>query len=174
MPYLTCSSCGLPTYCVSEGTCPACGTPLRRSGPPVGPRPSPDPEVRTKLAMARRELNADAALLSEIRGGKEHVRWAVGGYEGVVAPLRDTICERLLDGRIGAVVPDATAHPAVRDLPAVRDGDIRAYIGVPFQTPDARAYVLCCLAYEARPDLGESDVRFLQGMVESLRPLLER
>ena len=62
----------------------------------------------------------------------------------------------------------------MRDLPAVRDGDIRAYIGVPFQTPDARAYVLCCLAYEARPDLGESDVRFLQGMVESLRPLLER
>jgi GAF domain-containing protein len=126
------------------------------------------------LAMARRELAADAALLSEIRGGREHVRWAVGGFEGVVAPLRDTICQRLLDGRIDAVVTDTAAHPAVRDLRAVREGDIRAYIGVPFQTADARAYVLCCLAFETRPDLGESDVRFLQGMVESLRPLLER
>jgi GAF domain-containing protein len=126
------------------------------------------------LAMARRELAADAALLSEIRGGREHVRWAVGGYEGVVAPLRDTICQRLLDGRIDAVVTDTAAHPAVRDLRAVREGDIRAYIGVPFQIADARAYVLCCLAFETRPDLGESDVRFLQGMVESLRPLLER
>jgi hypothetical protein len=32
--------------------------------------------------------------------------------------------------------------------------------------------VLCCLAGEARPDLGEADVRFLQGVAESLRPLL--
>ena len=40
-------------------------------------------------------------------------------------------------------------------------------------TENARAYVLCCLAREARPDLGEADVRFLQGVAESLRPLLE-
>ncbi|HEX6027089.1 MAG TPA: GAF domain-containing protein [Solirubrobacter sp.] len=145
---------------------------LRRAEPPVGPRPTRDPEVHSVLAMARRELGADAALLSEVRGGREHVRWAVGGYEGVVAPLRDTICERLLDGRISSVVADTAAHPAVRDLPAVRDGEIRAYIGVPFETADARAYVLCCLAHETRPDLGDSDVRFLQGLVESLRPLL--
>src|SRR5215207_3678969 len=123
MPYLTCSSCGLPTYCVSEGICPACGTPLRRSGPPVGPRPvhrGPDAEVHAKLAMACRELAADAALLSEIREGREHVRWAVGegGYAGAAVPLRDTICERLLNGRIGSVVTDTTADPAVRDVPA--------------------------------------------------------
>ena len=105
MPYLTCSSCGLPTYCVSEGTCPACNTPLRRSGPPVGPRPSRDPEVHTKLAMARRELAADAALLSEIRGGREHVRWAVGGYEGVVAPMRPSSSRWQIVSRSGATTP---------------------------------------------------------------------
>ena len=126
------------------------------------------------LAVARRELGADAALLSEVRDGREHVRWAVGGYEGIVAPLRDTICERLLEGRIGSVVTDTAAHPALRELPAVREGGIRAYIGVPFRASDARAYVLCCLAREARPDLGDREVRFLQGMVESLRPLLAR
>jgi GAF domain-containing protein len=178
MPYLTCSSCGLATYCVSEGTCPACGTALRRAGPPVGPRPAQralDAEVHAKLGMACRELSADAALLSEIRAGREHVRWAFGegGYAGAAVPLRDTICERLLDGRIGSVVEDATAEPELRDLPAVRDGDIRAYIGVPFTTADARAYVLCCLAHEVRPDFGEGDLRFMQGLAESVRPLLE-
>ena len=55
----------------------------------------------------------------------------------------------------------------------MRDGLVRAYIGVPFETDNARAYVLCCLAREARPDLSEADVRFLQGVAESLRPLLE-
>jgi hypothetical protein len=44
---------------------------------------------------------------------------------------------------------------------------------VPFTTADARLYVLCCLAGEARRDLGESDVRFVRGMAESIRSLLE-
>ena len=66
--------------------------------------------MRAKLAMACRELDADTALLSEIRDGREHVRWGAGedGYVGASVPLRDTICERLLDGRIGSVVADAT------------------------------------------------------------------
>ena len=153
---------------------------VRDAAAPLRPAGRAAPEPRTprshaKLAMARRELAADAALLSEIRGGREHVRWAVGGR------LRG---RRRAAARHDLRAPAGRPHrraswqtprrePAVRDLPAVRDGDIRAYIGVPFETPDARAYVLCCLAYEARPDLGESDVRFLQGLVESLRPLLE-
>ena len=178
MPYLTCTSCGLRTYAVSEGTCPSCGTGLRRLVPPAGPRPARpdrDGQVRAKLAMACRELDADSALLSEIRDGHEHVRWGAGedGFVGLSVPLHDTVCERLLDGRIGPLVADATLEPSLNELEGVRDGTIRAYIGVPFETERARAYVLCCLAREARPDLGEADVRFLQGVAESLRPLLE-
>jgi GAF domain-containing protein len=178
MPYLTCSSCGLRTYVVSEGTCPSCGTGMRRPAPPAGPRPARwdrDGQVHAKLAMACRELDADTALLSEIRSGREHVRWGAGenGYVGASLALDDTVCARLLDGRIGNVVADTTLEPSLRALAGVQDGTIRAYIGVPFQTEGARAYVLCCLAREARPDLGEADVRFLQGVAESLRPLLE-
>jgi GAF domain-containing protein len=125
--------------------------------------------------MACRELDADAALLSEVRGGREHVRWGAGeaGYVGLSVPLGDTVCARLLDGRIANVVSDATLEESLNQLAGVSDGSIRAYIGVPFETEDARAYVLCCLAREARPDLGEADIRFLQGVAESLRPLLE-
>jgi hypothetical protein len=174
MPYLTCSSCGLPTYIVSEGSCPACGTVLRRTSPPVGPRPAEsrrDEAVRAKLAMARRELHTETALLTEVRGGREHIRWqeGEGPYLGRAVPLSDTICDRLLNGDIGPVVADVQHEPA---LHGVKAGEVRAYIGVPFITSDARAYVLCCLAHEVRPDLGEADVRFLEGLVESLRPVL--
>jgi GAF domain-containing protein len=125
--------------------------------------------------MACRELSADAALLSEVRGDREHVRWGAGeaGYVGVSVPLRDTVCGRLLDGRISNIVFDATLEESLNQLAGVQEGTIRAYIGVPFETEDARAYVLCCLAREARPDLGDADIRFLQGVAESLRPLLE-
>jgi GAF domain-containing protein len=178
MPYLMCSTCGLRTYAVSEGTCPSCGTGLRRAKPTAGPRPvglERDGQLRAKLQMACRELNADAALLSEIRSGREHVRWGAGeaGFVGSSFPLSDTVCARLLDGRIANVVSDARLEESLNQLAGVTDGTVRAYIGVPFETEDARAYVLCCLAREARPDLGEADVRFLQGVAESLRPLLE-
>jgi GAF domain-containing protein len=144
----------------------------------AGPRPADwdhDGQLRAKLAMACRELDVDAALLSEIRNGREHVRWGAGeaGYVGASFPLSDTICARLLDGRIDHVVSDTTVEESLNHLAGVKDGTVRAYIGVPFETDDARAYVLCCLAREARPDLGEADVRFLQGVAESLRPLLD-
>jgi hypothetical protein len=171
MPYLTCTSCGSRTYVVSEGTCSSCGAVLRRTMPPAGPRSAADEHVRSKLAMAMRELRADTALLTEVRDGREHIRWqeGEGPYLGRAIPLGDTICDRLLSGTIGPVVSDVRAEPALR---GVQSGDVRAYIGVPFSTADARAYVLCCLAHEVRPDLGEADVRFLQGVAESLRTAL--
>jgi GAF domain-containing protein len=131
--------------------------------------------VQAELAMLCRELDMDSALVSEITGGREVVRWAAGegDYATVSAALEETICARLLDGRIGPVVSDTTAEPSLNQLEPVRDGSIGAYLGVPFTTTDARLYVLCCLAREARPDLGERDVHFLRGLAESVRSHLE-
>jgi GAF domain-containing protein len=131
--------------------------------------------VRAELAMLCRELDMDSALVSEITGGREVVRWAAGegDYATVSAALEETICARLLDGRIGPLVSDTAAEPSLQQLEAVRDGTIGAYLGVPFTTADARLYVLCCLAHEARPDLGDGDVRFLRGLAESVRSHLE-
>ena len=131
--------------------------------------------VRAELAMLCRELDMDSALVSEITGGREVVRWAAGegDYASVSAALEETICARLLDGRIGPLVTDTKAEPSLKGLEAVRDGSIGAYLGVPFTTADARLYVLCCLAREARPDLADGDVRFLRGLAESMRSHLE-
>jgi GAF domain-containing protein len=131
--------------------------------------------VRAELAMLCGELDMDSALVSEITGGREVVRWAAGegDYASVSAALEETICARLLDGRIGPLVIDTKAEPSLNTLAAVREGPIGAYLGVPFTTADARLYVLCCLAREARPDLGAADVRFLRGLAESVRSHLE-
>ena len=131
--------------------------------------------VQAELAMLCRELDMDSALVSEITGGREVVRWAAGegDYATVSAALEETICARLLDGRIGPLVSDTAAEPSLNQLEAVRAGTIGSYLGVPFTTADARLYVLCCLAREARPDLGERDVHFLRGLAESVRSHLE-
>jgi GAF domain-containing protein len=188
MPYQTCPQCGLRTYAISGEECPRCGTPLSgvpraaaRHGWGTGTGTGePHGAVERVLAVARRELRMDVAVLSEVRDGREVVLWAVGTERnpafvpGAAAPLRDTICQRLLDGTIDSVVHDTATDPRVRDLPAVRAAGVGAYIGVPLTGSAARRYVLCCLAAEARPDLSDHDVRFLRGLVESIRPAVDR
>jgi GAF domain-containing protein len=189
MPYHTCPRCGLRTYAISGEECPRCGTPLGapsraaihgRGWGPGARADEPRGAVERVLAVARRELKMDVALLSEVRDGREVVLWALGSERipgvvpGAAAPLRDTICQRLLDGTIDSVVHDAANDPRVRDLATVRGTGVGAYIGVPLTGASARRYVLCCLASEARPDLAERDVHFLRGLVESLRPAVDR
>lgn len=165
MPYVTCPQCGVSTYLVTHDECPRCGRMLAARTSAA---------VEHALQLARRELDADLALLSEIHDGHETVRFAVGNgaipalRPGVSALLEDTICRHLLEGRIDSLVPDITENEHLRDLTAVLNGGIRAYVGVAITAADARRYVLCCLACEARPDLGEADVRFLQGLTASL------
>jgi GAF domain-containing protein len=185
MPYQSCPRCGLRTYSVSGEECPRCGTPLgvrRRATLPEWPSATREPQgaVERVLAVARRELRMDVALLSEVREGREVVLWTVGNGRlpavaaGVSAPLQDTICQALLDGSVESLVRDVRADPRVRDLPLVRGAGLGAYIGVPLTGAAARRYVLCCLAREARPDLSDADVRFLRGLLESLRPAVAR
>src|ERR1700754_4231597 len=111
MPYLSCPNCHLPTYIVSEGVCPACGAQLKARRAGAGPRPTrrgPEDSVRAELSMLCRELAMDSALVSELASGQELVRWSAGAgdYASASAALEDTICSRLLDGRIGALVVD--------------------------------------------------------------------
>jgi GAF domain-containing protein/ribosomal protein L37E len=186
MPYESCPRCGLRTYCVTGEECPRCGTPLgalprAAQGAPVWPKASAEPRTAVERVpcRARRELHMDVALLTEIVDGHEVVLAAVGNgriagvVSGASAPLRDTICKQLLDGTIESVVHDAAGDARTRDLPAVRLTGLRAYIGVPLTGAAARRYVLCCLAGEARPDLTDADVRFLQGLVATLGPAID-
>jgi GAF domain-containing protein len=130
--------------------------------------------VQRTLDLARTVLGVDTAFLSVVGDHRETVLWAVGNgafpqtVPGASVELDETICRHLLEGRIGELVPDVAADPVLCDLPLPRAAGVGAYMGVPLTGADARQYILCCLAREARPDLGEADVRFLRGLTESL------
>lgn len=179
MPYVSCPRCALPTYRsrIGRETCPECGALLLM--PSRSPRRTPSTDatepgaeqMRQVLALARGELDMDIAFVSEVSDGQEAVRAHDGDaepfgiFDGLGTLLEDTYCQRLLDGVIGNVVHDARRDERVRHLPATRV--IGAYIGVPLRV-SAQIYMLCCLAREARPGLGESDVRFLLGLRETI------
>jgi GAF domain-containing protein len=127
------------------------------------------------MRLTRDLLDGDVAVLTEIKDGHETARRAAGGwpgidsFEGASSPLDETICQRMLQGRIGNYVRDAQGDHRVNVLPMVRELGIGAYLGVPIRVDDMRLYVLCCLHLESRPSLGEREVRLLSGLAESVR-----
>lgn len=186
MPYVTCRRCARTTYAVRShamrAPCPHCDAPLpqlRGAELATGAAVDPDDRVGGALALARAELDMDVALLTEVSSDREIARRSEGAWgpfetlDGASLPLEDTFCGALLEGRISNIVGDAGRDERVRDVPARTQFGVGAYIGVPLEGAGARLYVLCCLAREARPGLGEADVRFLVGLGETLRDELD-
>jgi GAF domain-containing protein len=185
MPYVRCPECGLTSYIAwgpgRAGECPGCGEVLSADGRAevVKPGERRDGGIAGALALARGQLDMDVALLTEITDGQEVVREAsgrwpeLGSLGGHSMAVEDTFCNRLLEGRISNVVNDAHHDERVADVAVARDFGVGAWIGVPLEVADARLYMLCCLARESRPALGEADVRFLTGLGETIVSELE-
>jgi GAF domain-containing protein len=155
------------------GSCANCGTPLQR--PDVNGGGDFHRRLDTLLRLTRELLDADVAILTEIRDGRETTLRTAGAWpsaeiiEGFSVPLEDTICQRMLDGRIESFVRDVATDERLADLTLPAELGIRGWIGVPITPADAELYVLCCLAREARPSLGAREVRLLRGLAESVQ-----
>ena len=159
-------------------SCPECGVSFAEAGGAIIGRVGSDDRLDALINLTRDLLDTDVALLTEIRDGREIARRAAGDWrpltsqEGASLPLDETFCQRMLDGRIGNYVRDAQAE-RVSDLAMARQLGVRAWIGVPIELSDMQLYVLCCLARESRPTLGEREVRLLLGLAESVRNELQ-
>lgn len=188
MPYVRCPNCGLTSYIARNrwraGECPGCGGALWADRPARAfrsgePGDLPRGGIGGALALAREQLSMDVALLTQVEDGHEVVResageWPVlGSLDGRAVAVEETFCNRLLEGRISNVVADAAGDESVSDLGMARAFGVGAWIGVPLELSDARLYMLCCLAREARPGLGDEDVRFLTGLGETVLSELE-
>lgn len=178
MPYVRCASCGVLSYTSpgdTSGACPECGVPAARGGDSAEGTDGSERRLDALMRLTRDLLDSDVAVLTEISHGREIGRRFAGEwpgmetFEGLTSPLEDTVCQRMLEGRIGNYIGDAQGDDRVSGLPMVRQLGIGAYLGVPIRLDDIRLYVLCCLNRESRPSLGEREVRLLSGLAESVR-----
>ena len=187
MPYVRCPNCGLTSYMARNrwraGECPGCGGALwTDSAVRVGASADagqPGGGIAGALTLAHEQLDMDVALLTQVDDGRETVRESVGEWpvigslDGQSVAFEETFCARLLEGRISNIVSDAARDEGVNDLEMARALGVGAWIGVPIRASDARLYILCCLASEARPNLDDADVRFLTGLSETVASALE-
>jgi PAS domain-containing protein len=105
---------------------------------------------RVERLVARasgQRLDALCALLADILGapvaqvslltGSEHI---IAGAHGLPAaalrhrwPLEESLCAVTVAAGAPLVVDDTRLHPWVHDLPSIRDGAVRAYLGCPLR-----------------------------------------
>lgn len=132
-------------------------------------------EIETNALIARameaaRELTGmELAYVAEFLDGAQHLRAMNGdntpfGMEvGVGLALEETVCQRMVDGRLPGLIPDTAANPITATLDVVHEKHIGGYVGVPLRLPDGRLYgSFCCISHEAEPELNARHEDFLR------------
>jgi GAF domain-containing protein len=138
--------------------------------------PQTPQSIDDALELVRDLLGMDVAYVSRIGEHEQEILRLVGESDGVgveegmVVPLADTYCQRMLDGRIGHAVRDADSEPELVNV----DGPV-AYVGVPVELYDGELLgTLCAASGEPRPQLDDRDVRFMHVLARVLAAEFDR
>lgn len=139
-----------------------------------------DGAMQDLLRLIRRELQMDVAFLAEFVDGRRVFR-QVDASPGVnnLAPgdshtLEESLCQRLVDGRIPRVIGDLDTVRANQTLPA-SSASLAAHMGVPVRMRDGTVYgTLCCFSFSKHSGLGDVQLRRLEMSADLARQLLEQ
>lgn len=141
----------------------------------------PEHLVARALDTAREMLDMEVAYLTELTPTQQRFTAAsgpageLGCGEGTAIDLEESYCEKLVDGRIGNVVPDTAAEPALAGLALTTEHGIRSYVGVPVQYSDGTLCgTLCCVSRATDPAVAERDVKFMNVIARLVADELER
>jgi EAL domain-containing protein (putative c-di-GMP-specific phosphodiesterase class I) len=136
---------------------------------PGRPEQTVDDLLRHALHVIRRHFAMDAAFIAEFRDGQRVFRYleqAGDAYplrEGDADPLEDTYCQRIVDGRLPAVIPDTAACDEAAALPVTRALGVGSCLGVPIHLGDGRLYgTFCCFRDRADPTLNPRDAQTMR------------
>ena len=120
--------------------------------------PSLDRRITDVLLMLRKQLRMDVVFVSEFVDGQRQFRFVHGGdalgiHAGDAAPLEQSYCQLVVQGRMPELVPDAQELVARGDLfdPGITVG---AHLSTPVVLSDGSVYgTVCCFSQSAKPDL---------------------
>ncbi|MFG6486281.1 EAL domain-containing protein [Roseateles sp. BYS78W] len=131
----------------------------------LGPRPSLD----RLLHAIRRHMEMDVAFISEFKDGRRFFRQveigdsALAIQPGNSDPLEESYCQRVVDGRLPELIPDACANAEALTLAATRAVPVGAHLSVPIRLADGRVYgTFCCFSHAPNATLTERDLNVMR------------
>lgn len=121
------------------------------------------------LAAVRTHLGMDVAFISQFTAGQRvfrHVDSETGQAPiavGEGGPLEESYCQRVVDGRLPELMPDAFDEPEALALPATRSLPVRAHLSVPIRLANGEVYgTFCCFSPHPDASLNERDIALLR------------
>ncbi len=154
------------------------GNPL---APFLGASPSLDGSpIDAILDAVRQHLGMEIAFASRFVDGRReftHIRATVPvpASPGDSEPLEDTFCQRILEGRLPALINDAQQLEAAADMVLTRALPIGAHLNVPLRLADGTIYgTFCCLSRHADHSLTERDLNTLKAFADLAAGQVER
>lgn len=126
-----------------------------------------DRRITDVLLLLRKQLRMDVVFVSEFVDGERVFRFVSGGdaigiHAGDAAPLEQSFCQRVVEGRIPELITDAQELIARGELfdPGLAVG---AHLSTPVVLEDGRVYgTVCCFSASAQPELQASALACLR------------
>jgi len=129
--------------------------------------PELDRQITDVLKMLRKQLQMDVVFVSEFVSGERVFRFVQGGsplgiHVGDAAPLEESYCQRVVEGRMPELVADAAPMVERGELPET-GVPVGAHLSTPVVLPNGRVYgTVCCFSTSAQPDLQQSALACLR------------
>lgn len=121
------------------------------------------------IRLLRQHLGMDIAFVSKFVAGRREFRHVdTAEPDCPVCPgagdaLEDTYCQRIVDGRLPALIPDVNDFPAATALPITEELNIRSYIAAPIRLADGTLYgTFCCYSHSPDRSLNERDLAMMR------------
>ncbi len=150
---------------------------LRRARWAPGSSPlaaAPAERVRQLLDQARLQLGQEIAFLSELTPDEQVFRHVVAppGFPlqaGSRKAAAQSLCRRIVDGVLPALMGDAAQHPAAQEVAEVRAGLVGSYLAAPVRLSDGRVYgTVCVLSSTPTTGLSPRHAVVLQVVADAL------
>lgn len=129
---------------------------------------SPPDEAYDRITRAAAAaLDAPSAAMSLIDVDRQFFKSSVGmGDDERQTPLDRSVCQYAVANGSALLLEDARTDPVFRNHPAVRDGTMVAYLGIPLTDNDDNAVGTLCV-FDVKPRLwGTGHVRILSDLAQ--------
>ena len=132
------------------------------------------------LDAMRRHLGMEIAFASRISDGMRrftHIRSDIPLplAPGDAEPLEDSLCQRVLDGRLPALMHDAGEHASALECGITRALPVGSHLNVPLTLSDGSIYgTFCCVSRSVDRTLSQRDMDTVQAFAGLAATQIER
>jgi GAF domain-containing protein len=134
------------------------------------------------LEAVQQHFGMDVVFVSEFVAGRRVFRHVCADEAdislisvGSSDPLEESYCQRVVDGRLPAVIPEAAALPEAAGLAVTAALRIGSYLSAPVLLQGGKVYgTLCCFSHAPKADLNDTHGRTLDSVAKVVAAAIER